>query len=63
MLKTLGRAEGWRKPSMSRSVAAAVLKIEGSVSVRLCVILHPTPVWGDSMGLRDPGSGRERGSI
>ena len=48
---------------MSRSVAAAVLKIEGSVSVRLCVILHPTPVWGDSMGLRDPGSGRERGSI
>ena len=52
-----------REPNPSRSVAAAALKIEGSVTVRLSVILHPTPAWGDSMGLRDPGSGREGGSI
>ena len=50
MLKTLRRAEGRWEPSASRNVGAAVLKIEGSVSVRLCVILHPTPPWGVRWG-------------
>ena len=60
MLKTLGRADGWRKPSTSRNVAAAVLKIEGSVSVRLC---HspPHPSLGGFNGAQRPRLWQGRG--